>query len=1579
VASSVGAFDVDQPYLLTVDVVPYSPPPPLVVTTTDDVDDGACNASHCSLREAFNAVNAGDATVVEFDIPRADPGFDGSVWTIAPAVLPVLTQPLRLDGTTQTLDRGDTNPLGPEIVLDGGGAGSGAVGLDLQGAGPSTVVSLVVSNWSQAGVRAVRSRQLTVHGCYIGTDATGARAAGNRKGLVLSGGHSHHIGGAGEEEGNVISGNTGVGLHLFDTATSLVYGNRIGTDRSGVSAVGNGSHGVLVSGGSEYVRIGGSEPGQGNVISANRSSGVLIEGHTTQYNKVLGNSIGTSVDGARALGNGANGVTVDDGVHNEIGGVGSGEGNLIAGNAGHGVYLEGADLNAVAGNRIGTSSPAGTSLGNGDQGVRLDLGSRHNTVGPGNAISRNASAGVMVYGNTSDFNTITRNSITGNGGHGISLGGGVNIGNENIREPVVSDVGADSAEGVACPRCTVEVFSDEGDEGGFYEGTVTALATGEWRWEGSRRRDAVQATATDSRGNTSRFSTCFDSFELNDDMAHAPTLDTPARLDAFICSPADVDMYRVSADAGSVIVAELSARRSYRLLLRASDGSVLAAAGDLSDGLALRRIVHTVTESGEYFVQVESLSGSSSSDLPYTLEVAADTLNTDLRLFLDEGAFLQPAVYKLIPDDAGATDVAYVDVVAEVTVDGSLPVEPVVTIEIPDDALGFPVASGVRDCRGCALAPVTFFSDGPGRYRATLSLGASSPPLKQQLVLRFAIVPSDPVGDVIPTAEVRYDTDGEVVGSATAPPIHLVHQVPAIVISSRHHLYGTSYDVNDAEMLLAEVTFAAQGPPDGPSGSMPAAVYYVDDYSSAARAWDNTSWSTASERAANSVTREIDTLLEDWIEDADDVDHVVILGDDDVIPMYRRACPCDGTESDVTESDPVIGRVVNNDFILTDNHFGDTDHSDWDKGELELNVGRIVGDTADAMRYLFAGGLYGPSPGPSPRAVLASWDGPELDLGGSGSSVLDHVRAWGYSASSALVDNDDWRKNDLLDALRDQFTIFLHADHGNPFGLGAPSGSAKTDSDFVDVTELTGAISSAASRRPFYGFEDCRVGLTLGSGTLVDQLLAEGASGVVANAGISWHSCGGSEWYTEEVFNRFVRRAMPGSGSVRTVGRALRLAKSSYSALAGWYCRDKTAVQEITLYGVPWMTIPGVPSKAGVESPGLSSTRGSLGTPRSRAEDSYEVTTTVGASDYSIDEATAPGFELVRVEGFALHHFDGPVLPAADLELLLPPESQVTAVEVTAGDPLELGALDIPSYSPGVLLVPNGSDDAWTATPASVGMVPEQPFSWEVRSVDDHLVVHLHLVPVSFEAATRRTVLHRRLEVRVVYRTPEPTAVTDFGIQTRRAAPGAPVSVRASVMNASDASAAVTTALRVVDLDGSEVARSNQGPFTIPAGGTDHIDLDLAAPEVEGSYSVRLDLERSGTTVARAADILEVSEGRLSEVVAPATVLPGTVVELGASYTNTTSAPRVVGFRVRVTDPAGRTEDDLGEVLRTIAGGAVTTISFPWDGTTVPLGRHHVVVEAIPDGGIPRKSVAVIETVRRPGLRVRRAGGRVGP
>ena len=606
--------------------------------------------------------------------------------------------------------------------------------------------------------------------------------------------------------------------------------------------------------------------------------------------------------------------------------------------------------------------------------------------------------------------------------------------------------------------------------------------------------------------------------------------------------------------------------------------------------------------------------------------------------------------------------------------------------------------------------------------------------------------------------------------------------------------------------------------------------------------------------------------------------------------------------------------------------------------------------------------------------MLASWAGFDLDFAGS-SGVLDEVRGWGYSASMDLVDDDGWRRDDMLDALRDHFSLFLHGDHSGPWSVCAPAGTRKTATDGVTGADLTDAIGDATAnrQRPFSGIGGCRSGFTLVSGGVIDYLAGQGFSGVVANAGISLGGPEGSAWFTEWVFNKFWDLA---TGN-RSVGSALRRAKADY-APAGWWCKQRTAVQEITLYGVPWMRIPRGRAAAKDFQRSDAAAARSFGAPGALEENTFGVDSIVDFSTHRIDNDTAPGFDLVDVEGCAPELVDELVLPTATLEFGLPAGAEVTTVECETSSPVQLGALKIPTYVPAVLL-PGGADEQWLETPASVGTVPTQQCSWALRDLDHQRKLVVHVVPVTFDATTGQTTLYEQVNIRVEYTAPEPIGVTDFVTSTNRVAPGGNVAATARVINAWDATEAVTTALRLVDTNGQEVARAESGPFDVPAGDATGIDLSIAAPSIEGSYSVRLEVVRGDEVVARADEMVEVSAGNIEEFFVPSSIWPGQSCEFVVTYANTSSAAQSLVFNLAVLDLAGRLEDDLGEVKRTVSPQGEKTVTYAWDGRTVPLGRYQVVATITPEGGSPRQAVEMIEVKTRTRGPIRRPEGRVSP
>jgi len=1543
VFSPTGEYSATMPYRLTIQVIPYTEPT-LVVTTTDDVNDGACTAAHCSLREAILAANTGVAGRILFDIPPSDGGFRAGAWWISPtSPLPAITSRAAIDGLSQTVSRGDTNPHGPEIVLDGSVAGSSANGLVFVRTTSSSVTGMAIVNWGQSGIFVDGGTQFRLLGSFVGVDPSGTTAAANQNGIVMEGGHSHRVGGSGAGEGNVISGNQRSGVGLTRTGYAQVYGNRIGTNANGTAALANYDGARLED--TDRARIGGAAAGEGNVISGNGRHGVRIVGEESAYNKVFGNHIGVSADGATALGNRGSGVSLMHGHHNEIGGTDPGRGNTISGNTSHGIHIVSGVLNTVAGNDVGPSGPY--LHGNGVHGVFLNAGAEYNTIGPGNTIRRNGQVGISLYDSATVRNTITENSIWSNLGSGISLGSGAHTANDGLLAPLMAHLTGDDLSGSACPGCRVEVFRHDDYQGHTHLATVTALANGRWTTPGIPGTTLVTATATDSRGNTSEFARCRSAGEPNNDFAHAFPWGSAAPIPMAICHVDDTDFYSFEAAAGDLITANLQIPLPYLLRLYGPERTLLASAGGSGD-TSLRSITHIVTTSGTHYVEVYH-NGASAPQIPYDLDIEIGSLQTRVGVWLDEGSVGAPDVYKLRPDRDGPADLAYVEVVVDASATASEELDVYTTVVIPGDVFAFPEAVLHRSCRHCEAEPADVWNVGPGRYLTILTLQGDATVKRRQAVFRFGASSLTPLGPVQPRVELQLRASGEVVAEDSGPSIHMVDRAPVIIITSRHHLYRTGYDPGQAANLLATVTRAAAGPPGGPVGSRRAAIYFVDDYSDLARNWDNMAWDPANQDTANVATREIDRLLEDWIDDSATTPQIVIVGDDDVIPFFRRRSPCEGKESDNPDSSypDVLQLLVTNDFILTDNHFADTDHSEWNKGKLEVDVGRIIGDSAWEMERFFQNSLSGPSHGATARAVMASWDGPDLHYASGDEGIIGYVRRWGFSASSDLVDNGDWRANDLLDALRTQFSLLVFADHANPFDWGTPpKGKGKGG---VSGSDLSDAISSSrpSSQRPFLGILGCRTAYTLADNSVLDRLARRGFSGMVGSAGISFHSPEGSEWYTEAVMNKFWRRLLPRSLVPREVGPALRQAKRDYSPGWGWQCRNYTAVQQVVLFGVPWLTIPR--PEAGEEEAETSSPAAAARPPRMLSQDAFEISWTVDTSAYSIDRDTAPGFDLVEVEGCTQRPFE-PLMPGTTIAIPLPPQAQILSVEVLGEDPLALGALDLPIYVPGVALIGNESDEQWLPTPGSVGVVPEAPFSLEVTESESHQVLHLHLAPVVYDAVTRQTTLHRRLALAVSYSAPEPVAVTDVAVTTPRVAPSTPAAVLVEAANVSASDREVSSHCRLADSMGGLVAEREDGPHVLPAGLTTSFEAACPGADEEGSYGLEIEIFREDQLVGSATAVLDVLAGYIGDFFVPEKSFPGAPVTLAITYVNSLSAPVTAAFTVSVHGEGGEVWEELPTATHPVPGSGSLTVEIPWDAAAAPLGTQQVQARVTVNG-----------------------------
>ena len=341
------------------------------VTTTSDVVDGDTSSiaalhgnpggdGRISLREAIIAVNntpgSSEPVWILFNIP--EPLVDGA-HTIQPtSPLPDVTRPVIIDGTSEP----DYAVL-PVIEIDGSDAGP-ANGLVIRG-GNSTVRGLVINRFSGLGAgRGIVLQNAggnTIQGNHVGTDPGGLVARNNTgEGVFISDSPNNLIGGSGPGEGNLLSGNNG-GIRVNSTGGNLIQGNRIGTEFTGTSAIGNMSNGIWLNSSTNNL-IGGSGAGEGNVIGASGGHGILVFGGGD--NTVRGNRVGTDVSGAGNLWNGQHGILlISSTSNNTIGGTNAGDGNTIAFNTLAGVSVASGTGNRILGNAIYENGNIGINLG----------------------------------------------------------------------------------------------------------------------------------------------------------------------------------------------------------------------------------------------------------------------------------------------------------------------------------------------------------------------------------------------------------------------------------------------------------------------------------------------------------------------------------------------------------------------------------------------------------------------------------------------------------------------------------------------------------------------------------------------------------------------------------------------------------------------------------------------------------------------------------------------------------------------------------------------------------------------------------------------------------------------------------------------------------------------------------------------------------------------------------------------------------------------------------------------------------------------------------------------------------------
>ena len=401
-----------------------------VVTNTNDSGTG-------SLRAAINTLNDGSGTpadTIKFNISGSGPHE-----IVLSSVLPVITDPLVIDGTTEPdYPNRTTNTIDAPVVEVDGVSTSGGSDIFSVGASDSQLIGLSIVN-SQDEAIEIANPNARIDSCFVGIAPGGANGENSQNPSGLEAAVLIDLDADNSVvKANVISGNEATGLQIRATNTQ-VEDNIVGLEPDGETVEGNGSSGVVVEGNDNLIGnafFAFDFQGNlifidnGNTVSANAGNGIEITGDD---NVVKANEVGTSVNGTTStdplgvsLGNGNNGIVVkgtgsDPSQGNLIGDIGLGR-NLVSGNDKDGIALgnnsngEVSSQDTVRANVVGLNASQDAALPNGantslDGGIVVSRAD--DAVIDSNTVSGNDGQGIIVFAGGGDNDADISDNIVG--------------------------------------------------------------------------------------------------------------------------------------------------------------------------------------------------------------------------------------------------------------------------------------------------------------------------------------------------------------------------------------------------------------------------------------------------------------------------------------------------------------------------------------------------------------------------------------------------------------------------------------------------------------------------------------------------------------------------------------------------------------------------------------------------------------------------------------------------------------------------------------------------------------------------------------------------------------------------------------------------------------------------------------------------------------------------------------------------------------------------------------------------------------------------------------------------------------
>ena len=774
----------------------------------------------------------------------------------------------------------------------------------------------------------------------------------------------------------------------------------------------------------------------------------------------------------------------------------------------------------------------------------------------------------------------------------------------------------------------------------------------------------------------------------------------------------------------------------------------------------------------------------------------------------------------------------------------------------------------------------------------------------------------------------------------------IVSSTRAIIVTNRANLYEIYGDPQKETTELLKTLFSiADGNEKGEVSSI---VYYADWYDQDIKDWNNQD-PNLYDGTPNDVADKLDSLLEGWAQNLfiASPKYILIVGGDDILPFYRIKDPTwDIPFFPQTEENYTDLIVTGNDYYFSDTKYADLKNDDYMKGELEAEIGRIVGANVKDMKKLILKGLEGPKG--DENIVLASHGWPCIDTDGALSNFVNN----GFSVSVDTIRNNNWTRETFKNYVNQGVKFVVNFTHANHTLLCC--GNSEWPRLTVEYIQ-TNIDKLNDDSGYFVGIGGCHGGAiednergAPDSSSLAYKFINKGVCGYFGSSGYTKH-CGlcDDKAFGEALFDSFFSRL----NNYRSVGTAYRLACINYDKGWIWTSWDKKTVTEFNVFGVPWME-PNFPENGNLlntssyngktldfweSKPKRIETERVEGSPLSLEIFSKNITFTV--TDYSISQHES--FDLINIAGAQVQHkhFE-PVLPMLKITLNLPKDSSVTSLQLTGGHTQSLGQLNIPNSQPSTTTYPL---PPFTEDTEITGLYPLTNYGYDVDHYNDHMEVKVYFVPVQHDVDTKETTLWDEATLEVQYEIEGSIFVSDFSTSKSKYNTAEDISATAVIANAgSEAVSGLTAVLTLKDLQGQTIDSTQDSLLTVPAGGSIGTTINIANGLNTGSYLLKLEIkDETISTLAKSSRYIKVTSESISAFLVPEKS-PNTDVDIPfvVTFENFNPYQITADVQIKVYKDNGEKVATLMAPSQDIAVQSSADIITYWNGLNKDVGLY---------------------------------------